>query len=566
MQRTAGKAAVAFARYAPLQAATQSPTQRGRFHALATTALTGFFACVVSLATSALVTPFATQDAVARTEPAVRLVLNQGDVAPSAAFMGDKTGDGDIASDPAALDIRVISADSAAALPDDAQAPREAPRGVVQSVSANSLPLRLARLTEPDSSSALTASPITPLALKAAPLTRLDLALKTQLEPQRRWINLTVEPGDTMTDILAKSGADQRDVAAAIAALRSEFNPRSLRVGQEVKVAVESVVADEEAGAKLVEIALAADAERTVRVLRGEKDGFTTEEILFPLEERVVRQKISIDSSLFLAAQKSGIPPSVIVELIRMFSYDVDFQRDMRAGDTFEIFYSRYFNDANVAVREGHIRYAAISMRGKEKAYYRFALQDGEADYFDANGQNAKKFLMRTPIDGARLSSGFGRRMHPILGYTRMHTGTDFAAPQGTPIYAAGSGVVEMAQWHGGYGKFVRIRHSNGYKTAYGHMSRFASSIKKGTRVAQGQTIGYVGTTGRSTGPHLHYEVFVNNQHVNPMSVKLATGRKLEGKELKAFEKARDATLSLMAQIPLATDMAVAIDPQAIKG
>lgn len=395
------------------------------------------------------------------------------------------------------------------------------------------------------------------------------MKLVADLNVGPRWINLTVEPGDTFMDLITKTGADERDAHAAIEALKEQFNPRDLKVGQEVKIAVEPTYEIGNADSKkLLEIALAADAERTVRVLRGEDDSFITKEILSPLSERVVRVQGTIDSSLFMAAQKAAIPPSVIVALIRMFSYDVDFQRDTRTGDSFEIFYSRYYNDANAPVRDGVIRYAAITLGGKEKAYYRFTPgDDGEADYFDANGQSAKKFLMRTPIDGARLSSGYGSRLHPILGYTKMHTGTDFAAPSGTPIYAAGTGTVEKAGPNGSYGNYVKIRHANGYQTAYAHMSRFASGIRSGAHVAQGQTIGYVGTTGRSTGPHLHYEIFVKNSRVNPMSIKAATGRKLEGRELATFERARDDVERVMAQIPLKTDVAsAAIDISDLRG
>jgi murein DD-endopeptidase MepM/ murein hydrolase activator NlpD len=217
----------------------------------------------------------------------------------------------------------------------------------------------------------------------------------------------------------------------------------------------------------------------------------------------------------------------------------VDFQRDVRKGDGFELVYEQDVMKSGEIARNGRILFAAFDTRFGPKAYYHFTPEDGRADHFDAKGHSARRLLMRTPINGARLSSGFGKRRHPILGYTRMHNGVDFAAPTGTPILAAGDGRIDRASWYGGYGRFVRIEHANGYKTAYAHLSRYGPGIKKGVRVKQGQVIGYLGSSGLATGPHLHYEVLKDGRRINPRSLRAPTGKILEGAELEAFQTAR---------------------------
>ena len=222
------------------------------------------------------------------------------------------------------------------------------------------------------------------------------------------------------------------------------------------------------------------------------------------------------------------------MELIRAYSYSIDFQRDIQPGDQFEVLFDQEVNENGDVVRSKGVRFAMLTVSGQEIPIYRFETEHG-TDYYDPSGESIRRLLMRTPIDGARMSSGFGMRQHPILGYSRMHQGVDFAAPTGTPIYAAGNGVVEMAGWNGGYGNFVRIRHSGGIKTAYAHLNDFKSGLSQGDRVSQGDVIGYVGTTGQSTGPHLHYEVLRNGEQVDPMSLDLPTGDVLEGDERERF-------------------------------
>jgi murein DD-endopeptidase MepM/ murein hydrolase activator NlpD len=229
----------------------------------------------------------------------------------------------------------------------------------------------------------------------------------------------------------------------------------------------------------------------------------------------------------------------VIDDLIRIYSYDVDFQRRVQPGDSFDVLYAG--DDDTMADNKNEVLFASLTVGGETKRFYRFQTpDDSTVDYYDESGKSAKKFLVRKPVTSAIMRSGFGMRKHPLLGYFKMHTGVDWAAPNGTPIYAAGNGAVEKAGWESGYGKYVRLRHNNGYETAYGHMSAFARGIQPGTKVRQGQVIGYVGSTGLSTGPHVHYEIIVNGRLVDPMRIKLPRGRVLEGPLLASFERERD--------------------------
>ena len=260
--------------------------------------------------------------------------------------------------------------------------------------------------------------------------------------------------------------------------------------------------------------------------------------------EKVLYKKTSlsegiIKSSLFRAAQKDKIEAEVIVEFARIFGFEIDFQRDIRKNDIFQIVYDKFVDDDGEVQKNGKIIYAYMKNRGREIALYRFVDQKGIAGYYQTNGKSIEKALMKTPINGARLSSTFGMRKHPILGYNKMHRGTDFAAPKGTPIMASGSGTVEVVKWWGAYGKYIRIKHNSKYKTAYAHLNSYARGIRPGTKVRQGQIIGYVGSTGRSTGPHLHYEVLVNGKRKNSQRLKLPSGRTLKGKDREKFEISR---------------------------
>jgi murein DD-endopeptidase MepM/ murein hydrolase activator NlpD len=243
----------------------------------------------------------------------------------------------------------------------------------------------------------------------------------------------------------------------------------------------------------------------------------------------------SIQSSLFEAGQADGVPIEVMGEIIHAFSYDVDFQRDIQPGDSYEILYERYADGAGNLAKTGDILFASLTLSGRKLALYRYTTADGRTDWFNPKGDSVRKALLRTPVDGAKITSGFGMRMHPILGYSLMHKGVDFGAPIGTPIYAAGDGKIQQIGPFSGYGNYIRIKHTAQYATAYGHISRFAGGLRVGSRVSQGQVIAYVGMTGRATGPHLHFEVILNGKQINPQSIKLPAGEKLRGKELKTY-------------------------------
>ena len=272
--------------------------------------------------------------------------------------------------------------------------------------------------------------------------------------------------------------------------------------------------------------------------IRKSKDAFLIKENILQLYKKEIVVKNSISNNLYSSAMDVNIEPNIIVEFARIFGFEVDFQRDIRKGDWFEIYYEKFIDDNNKVRDTGKIIYASMYVNGEEINLYNFQYQN-EEEYFDIKGKSITKSLMKTPINGARLSSSFGMRKHPILGYNKMHRGTDFAAPSGTPIMASGSGTVTRARWCGGGGNCVKIKHNSSYETIYAHMKSFAKGIKEGRKVKQGQIIGYVGSTGLSTGPHLHYEVIVNGKKVNSQKLKLPSGKILKGNARKEFELKR---------------------------
>jgi murein DD-endopeptidase MepM/ murein hydrolase activator NlpD len=249
---------------------------------------------------------------------------------------------------------------------------------------------------------------------------------------------------------------------------------------------------------------------------------------------------VRLYQSIYETALRNKVPAAVIEDMVRIYSYDVDFQRKVQPGDSFDVFFAGD-DEGTPTTEKTEVQFASLTVGGETKKYYRFQTPDDSVvDFYDETGKSAKKFLVRKPVNNAIMRSGFGGRRHPILGYTKMHTGVDWATPYGTPIFASGNGVVEKVGWEGGYGKYVRLKHNNGYETAYGHMSAFAKGMEPGKRVRQGQVIGFVGSTGMSTGAHVHYEILVNGRFVDPMRVKLPRGRSLEGAVMASFEKERD--------------------------
>lgn len=369
---------------------------------------------------------------------------------------------------------------------------------------------------------------------------------------------VAVESGDNLMGVLLRAGADRNAAYAAIQSLKGSYDPRrDLSVGDELQITFgpgdtppeEITNVDVTASYVLSRITLPVSYDKQIDVNRDETGAFAASEVERALERETVHASGQIGSSLFVDASAAGIPPGVLAELIRIYSFDVDFQRDIWQGDQFELMYEQFRGENGDIVHHGDIHYAKLTLRETEVPLYRYTTSKGNLDYFNVKGNSVRKTLMRTPIDGARLSSRFGKRRHPILGYTRMHAGVDFAAPRGTPIYAAGNGTIVKAGRNGGYGNYIRIRHNGTYQTAYAHMSKFARSSRSGARVKQGQVIGYVGTTGRSTGPHLHYEVLKNGRQINPRSVRIPSGEKLKGAEFKKFVLARDALDLEFAQL-----------------
>ncbi|MEO1194441.1 MAG: peptidoglycan DD-metalloendopeptidase family protein [Pseudomonadota bacterium] len=349
--------------------------------------------------------------------------------------------------------------------------------------------------------------------------------------------NGVVRQGESLLGLLAAQGVDKDEAQAASAALREVFDSRTLKAGHEIRLSLAPSLEGRlgETRNRLLGMTLSPSAVSDHKVTRTEA-GFAATSIERPVTRTLAYREGTIRGSFFGSGKRAGVAHKSLARVVKGFSYDVDFQRDLRAGDLFEIAFESFVNDEGKIAYTGDVVYAALVLSGRRKEIYRFTPKSGRSDFFNAKGESVKKALLRTPVDGARVSSRFGMRRHPILGYSKMHRGVDFAAPTGTPIYAAGDGKVEVARWNGGYGRYIRITHGQGYKTAYAHMTRFARGIRPGKRVKQGDVIGYVGSTGRSTGPHLHYEVIQGGKQINPLSVKLLPGERLKGQDLKRFE------------------------------
>jgi murein DD-endopeptidase MepM/ murein hydrolase activator NlpD len=363
------------------------------------------------------------------------------------------------------------------------------------------------------------------------------------LLPARYEQTIVARRGDTLSALLAMAMLDDEEATAAVDAVSELFNLRDLQPGQTIHLTLQSPPPGAALRATvrphLVALRFAPDADREIRLAR--HDGtFAAEARERVLARAEAYEFGSIISSLFTAGRSVGVPTSVLAEMVRALSFDVDFQRDIQPDDRFEVLYESFLDEDGNPVKAGDLLFAALTVQGRQIELYRFAPEGGEADFYTPKGQSARKALLRTPVDGARISSAFGMRKHPILGYSKLHRGVDFAAPAGTPIYAAGDGVILRAGRFGSYGKYVRIKHTSTYATAYAHLSRIAKSIKAGAKVKQGQVIGAVGATGRATGPHLHYEVLVDGKQVDPRKVKVAEGDRLRGADLAAFRAFRN--------------------------
>ena len=355
--------------------------------------------------------------------------------------------------------------------------------------------------------------------------------VKKRVKQAAPTLKINVKSGDTLEKILKKIGFENQEIFEVIKETKKKFDPKNLIIGKEITIKYEN---KEKNNKSINSIFIPLEFNKNF-YLEKIDENFVAEITSKKTQKRLVKKKGAISDSLYLSGLRTGVDKKAINEMIAIFSFSVDFQRDVWRNDNFEVLYEEEFIKYNKASKNlGKILFANLELQslGSLKLY-RFESDKGKIEYFDENGKSAKKLLMKTPIDGARLSSGFGMRKHPIKGYMKKHQGVDFAAPTGTSIYAAGDGIIEMKQRYKGYGKYIRIRHANGFKTAYGHISKFKKTPSG--RVKQGSIIGYVGSTGNSTGPHLHYEVLKNNIRINPQKLKLPSGRKLKGDELQRF-------------------------------
>tara|TARA_X000000950_G_scaffold43276_1_gene48588 strand:+ start:123 stop:1481 length:1359 start_codon:yes stop_codon:yes gene_type:complete len=343
-------------------------------------------------------------------------------------------------------------------------------------------------------------------------------------------ISYIIKNNDTVEKILKKFKVSDRDINQISVKLKQQ-KLSNIYSGRKLSLIIKKL---EDGSSAIVNFIYPINNTTSIEV-RKSKGNFVVKENILQLNKKEVVVKNIIKNNLYSSAIDSGVEPNIIIEFARVFGFEVDFQRDIRKGDWFEILYEKFVDDNNKVRDTGKIIYASMYINGEELNLYNFKYNN-EEEYYDIKGKSITKSLMKTPINGARLSSSFGMRKHPILGYNKMHRGTDFAAPSGTPIMASGSGTITRARWCGGGGNCVKIKHNSTYETIYAHMKAFAKGIKEGRKVRQGQIIGYVGSTGLSTGPHLHYEVLVNSKKVNSQKLKLPSGKILKGDERKQFE------------------------------
>ncbi|MGE3873622.1 MAG: M23 family metallopeptidase [Parvibaculaceae bacterium] len=370
--------------------------------------------------------------------------------------------------------------------------------------------------------------------------------------------------GRTLVDEIVSRGVARDAAQALVASIEPIFPTRQFKEGAEFELTLEQQqdfygryvifpvrLAFRPGPTENVLVEADEDGHFSARI-DGEKEGTASRYASYDH----FRTRARVGSSLYATAKDNKVPDYITAELTRVFAYDVDFQRQVKASDTFEVFYGNPLTGSSKKRKVLH--YAQLTLGGKTKTYYRFTTADGSTDYYDENGRSATRSLLKTPVSGFKLTSGYGMRRHPLLGYNKMHTGVDFGAPYGTPIRAAGNAKVEIAGRFGAYGIAVKLQHNGKYETLYGHMSRLADGIRPGASVRQGQVIGYVGATGRATGPHLHYEVRVNNRPMNPMRVKASGGRQLAGKDFKSFQDLKVRIIAMMKVAPSGTRVAQA--------
>ena len=353
--------------------------------------------------------------------------------------------------------------------------------------------------------------------------------LLDKLEPKFKKIRHQISEGETFDMILNQYLVDKKEIQNLKDKLTKKINLNKLNPDQKIYLTID------QANNEIKNFIFQISSKEKIYLTRNDENNFNQEIILTKLDKKIIYQENIILQSLYKSATDKKIPVNTIIEFARIYGFQVDFQRDIRKKDRFQIMYEVFVDENGKKIETGNILFANLILSGEDNSLYYFDIE-GSIGHYDKNGKSIQKALMKTPINGARLSSPFGMRKHPIDGFNKMHRGTDFAAPTGTPIMASGSGTIKKAGWCGGGGNCVVIKHNSTYQTVYAHMSKFAKGIKKGIRVKQGQTIGYVGSTGKSTGPHLHYEVIVNGKKVNSQKLKLPSGKILKGKNRKIFE------------------------------
>jgi murein DD-endopeptidase MepM/ murein hydrolase activator NlpD len=364
----------------------------------------------------------------------------------------------------------------------------------------------------------------------------------------------TVGKGDTLMSLFAKVDTEPTEAESIVDALSPIFQSDDLKAGEEIRFSLVPAPSDTGAMEPVKVSIYGKGGDHLATVTRNRQGDFVATTEGNEIKAQTASTRATLYTSFYHAALEQHIPVATIDKLLRVNSYDVDFKQKVKPGDQFEVFFDTGDSDDDL----GELLYTSMTIDGVQRKFYRFRTPDDVVDYYDEDGNSAKKFLMRNPVKGGRYTSGYGMRKHPLLGIVRMHTGVDWAAPVGTPILAAGDGTIEMVGGKGGYGNYVRIRHPNGYSTAYGHMARYADGVKPGVSVKQGQVIGYVGNSGLSTGPHCHFEVLVNNDFVNPMTIAVPRGLQLQGRELAEFQRERNRIDGLMQMDPVTARVAQA--------
>ena len=377
--------------------------------------------------------------------------------------------------------------------------------------------------------------PINLLSLEESADTIFNMIQKVGGKPTVNEKRTTLKKNETLSSALKRIDFDNNNINKIIQAIKDVYDGKKI-----LKTLPVGMIIDYSNPSKLTggAIKLSYTKTKDVFVWQDVNNNYFSQIYLRPTKLENILIKGKIQSNLYVSALKEGVPENTLLEMISLLGFSVDFQREIRKGDDFEIIFTKKIDLLkNIIIKTNPITYVSLNLSGNKLNFFNYEDKYGLPQYYDENGKSSKRTIMKTPINGARLSSGYGNRKHPILGYTKMHRGLDFAAPSGTPVFAAGDGVIEKAGWNGSYGRYIRIRHTGTYKTAYAHLSGFNKNVRIGKRVLQGKIIGYVGSSGRSTGPHLHYEVLRNNKQINPVKIKLPAGKNVSKKDIHDYKK-----------------------------